>query len=372
MDRASISAPQLIVSGTYRSGTTLVQKRLDAHRSCAVVMQPAVPFFRMLRECLHRAGAPVSDPTGPMGIAFPNEPTALSGMLRRLVIGGAEVHRAISDTATLARSQAERGDRDGLQPRMVDALRTHLRPGTAMEVIEGFFAALRAYRGAAAGTCIGFKDVYIQEIIDGMLGADDPDLRVILVLRDPRAVLASRNFGAFRGAIDGPNQHPLLLVARMWTSAARWQRALLQRYPGRVHALSYEQLVTQRQATMDALWRFIGVNPDDAGGDETLRCESGRPWTRNSSYSESGDVTRSDWRAVLPRETIGALEFLCGDDMIRHGYEPTMNLDERRKGFSAFAESEDRLVPWTRLPDFILNERTRQRELAARVSASAA
>lgn len=371
MTDAPLRAGRLIVSGTYRSGTTLVQKRLDAHPSCAVVMQPAVPFFRVLRERLHAAGAPVSDPSGPMGVGLPSEPSGVARALQSVAIGAADVERVISDTAALARSMAERGDAEALQPHLIDALRAHLRPGTALQLVRDFFAALRAYRGADPGTCVGFKDVYIQEILDGVLGSE-PELRVVLVLRDPRAVLASRNFGGFRGATDGPNQHPLLLVASMWISAARWQRALLQRHPGRVHALSYEALVAQREVTMDALWRFVGVDPAAALGDAALRSESGQPWTRNSSYAESQGTPRASWRTVLSREAIGAIEFLCGADMVRHGYEPSMIFDERRSAFAAFAESEERLVPWTRLPDFILNERTRQRELALRASASAA
>lgn len=360
---ATARAEQVVVTGSYRSGTTLLQKRLDAHPACAVVMQPAVPMFRVLRELLHRSGAAVSPPSGPMGIEFPGPAGKLTHAFAALQVDAATVNRVIEATAALAAQSAARSDTDGLHPAIVPALQRSLRPGPAPEFLESFFAALRDYRAAGAEVCIGFKDVYIQELLDPVMACGRHGLRLISIVRDPRAVLASRNFGTFRGAQDGPNLHPILLIARMWCSASRWQHALRQRHGDRVLLVSYEELASATDPAMARVFAYLGL---DAAASSDMRAERGIPWRGNSSYEAGPNSgSRPAWQATLPSDAIGAIEFLCGEDMAREGYIPTLSKAEQATAFARYREDAQRLVPWTRLPGYVLDEVTRHDILRA-------
>ena len=348
---------RLIVCGTYRSGTTLVQKTIDAHSRCAVVMQPALPLFRHLRRWLHRAGAPVSAPDGPLGVEFTAGSAAVLDAFRSLNISAEDVARVLEDIAAMLGSLHGAGDPDAVPPRFVEELRARLRPGPVRQSIAGLFDALRVYRRAEDVAWVGLKDVYIEEMLNVLL-ADDPALRVVLVIRDPRAVLASRNYGKYPTGIAGPNLHPLLLIARMWNTAARWHRALAERYPRQVLALRFENVVADTHAFRSKVFGWMGLADEP---NSALIQENGSPWGGNSSHP--GGETRAGWQNVLPPAAVGALEFLCADEMAALGYAPAFDIATRRREFASYQEDDQALVPWTRRPDLLLSEGVRARWL---------
>lgn len=356
----------LVITGAYRSGTTLLQKMLDAHPACVVAAQPALPIFRIFRDILHRRGLPVSDPAGALGISFSSHAGSLDHAMTQAHAGPDDIDNMNRDIARLMQSLRDSGADDAFPHTYEEALKRHLSPGDLLHVFECLLAALSEYRSRESpGTWVGFKDLYIEELLVPLLAASS-QLHVIHIVRDPRAVLASRNFGRYADAYKGPRLHPLLFVARLWQTSVKWRQILRAKHAKRVLAVRYEELTEDISQVATKIGAFLDLENACVMADEgNWRSESGAVWQGNSSHGGTGE-RRPRWVGLVPNDTIGALEFLCRDEMEAEGYEPSQSPDQQLDAFMAYTEVEADLLPWTRKPGLILDEGEKRRELEKR------
>ena len=355
---------RLVISGTYRSGTTLLQKMLDSRADCEVVMQPSLPLFRGLRRAIAESVGAIDGSEGPMGVEFAPTADVAGTALYGVAVGNQQIDSIIRDThATLAPLwQAE--DQDVPSLVLVNALRAALQPGSAADIALQFFDALAQYRGGQNPAWVGFKDMYIEEVLDPLL-AVDPELRVIHIVRDPRAVLASRNYGAYGGNRRGPNLHPLLFVSRMWRTSVRWRHRMATNYSDRVLTLRYEDVARSLTATARELCLFLGISFDDAmATTDGYRTESGAVWRGNSSYGGAPSSDEPRWKRLVPADSVAALEFLCRGEMELEGYVPVWDSERQKDALLGYTEAEETLLPWTRNAGLVLDDAAKQQEIA--------
>ena len=149
-----------------------------------------------------------------------------------------------------------------------------------------------------------------------------PPARVLLTLRDPRALLASqillertrrlRRFSAF-------------LVVQHWLKTAR---LVLQHQQGSangppVEVVEYQELVARPAATLRRVCAFLGIEPTP----QLVRpTKMGLPWGGNSAADEAFDEISlrpaERWRLLLTPCEVGWVEWHCRPWMERLGYEP--------------------------------------------------
>ena len=155
-----------------------------------------------------------------------------------------------------------------------------------------------------------------------------PHARILLTLRDPRALLASqiqlertrrrRRFSAF-------------LVVQHWLKAARLvlrhRQGLADGCP--VEVVEYQELVASPAATLRRVRSFLGITQVPGIVAPT---KMGLPWGGNSAADERFDgVSLSPaerWRQLLTPCEVGWIEWHCRPLMERLGYEP---LHSRRR-----------------------------------------
>lgn len=152
-----------------------------------------------------------------------------------------------------------------------------------------------------------------------------PDIRWLLVYRDPRAVAASMKMS---------RQHTYSVAK----ACRRWKRDnspiidLLagQSLPSRVMLVKFEDLVLSYEQTLTSVFRFLGVEPID--GEEVSR--RGRPvFFKRSRFAINtirGDLTPDpailqSWRRVLKPNEIAYIENACSDEMRMMGYFPVVD-----------------------------------------------
>ena len=149
-----------------------------------------------------------------------------------------------------------------------------------------------------------------------------PHARVLLTLRDPRALLAShiqlertrrrQRFSAY-------------LVARHWLHAARL--VLRQRAnPAAsrpVEVVEYQRLIAEPAGTLRRVRAFLDVAETSAACQPT---KAGRPWSGNSSAGGSFDAVSGEpaerWRQLLTPSEVGWIEWHCRPEMESLGYDP--------------------------------------------------
>ena len=183
-----------------------------------------------------------------------------------------------------------------------------------------------------------------------------PNAKVICMIRDPRAVVASyRDFkkGEIEDSPDDPGRQEALrkeqrrvqlsyhvvIASLMWKAVARAAQAALAQFgPEHIHVLRYEDLVGDPESTLQQLTSWLGVNFDP----DLL---STVPIGTSSYGGVQSDVgitaaAAQRWREKMTPAEIRTVELCCGDTADSLGYPA---LDERVSPLAL-------IRPWLSLP----------------------
>ena len=149
-----------------------------------------------------------------------------------------------------------------------------------------------------------------------------PHARVLLTLRDPRALLASQiQLEQSRRR----RRFSVYLTVRHWLTAARLALALRvdPALVRRVHVVEYGRLVAAPNTVLREVCAFLEIDHDAALAAPT---KIGRPWAGNSAAGGTFDAVSAEpldrWRRFLTRDEIGWVEWHCRPWMEPLGYEP--------------------------------------------------
>jgi len=147
-----------------------------------------------------------------------------------------------------------------------------------------------------------------------------PDCRVVWMVRDPRAVLASTRKVPWTALT-----HPRPLAGR-WRASVRRLEALSR--DGRVTSVRYESLVADPEREARRLCALL----HEEFRTEMLAGERPRhyatvihEWGRSHLERARGPIDEASvekWRQELTQDDIGLLEILCGRALTRWGYSP--------------------------------------------------
>lgn len=272
---------RFIVVGAPRSGTTLVQRLLA--ESCGVSVPPETHFFSLLVQ-------------------------SLSGSDTREQIAA----RLDSYLESPQLSRMNPPDSAARQ-RLVGLL-------AARRWTDAFVLAVEIF-GEPDADIIGEKTPnhlsWCRHLLDEL-----PHLRVIAVMRDPRAVVNSRR------DVPWGTSDPLA-QATHWRIDASLLATLRRDHPDRVLVVRYEELVNAPEILRAELTTFLSTAdrprrvPDRLfGEDET--------WKRRALGPV--DTTRAQvWRDQLSAEIADAVAAICWPQMVSWGYEPGMSRRDRAR-----------------------------------------
>jgi Sulfotransferase family len=172
----------------------------------------------------------------------------------------------------------------------------------------------------------------IDDIITAFPGA-----RIVCLLRDPRAVVAS-----YRDSLGAPftgtflPEHLTALRAdrdrarksyHVLTAALLWRAAMRAAYDGQMHYGTdrlrierYESLATRPEETLKSLAAWLELGYESAMLDVEI-VRSSYPTDRSRGIS-SGPVAR--WRTELSALELAAIQSCCGQMLQETGYEPQL------------------------------------------------
>lgn len=155
-------------------------------------------------------------------------------------------------------------------------------------------------------------------VVPELLRLFGPETRVIAVVRDPRAVMASRRT-RFERIGAGNVRH----FAQRWAFADALTRRFAARFPAFL-AIRYEDLVADAEAVGRRAADHLRIDWDPALVQPT---RSGEAWSGNSSFGRGTQSGVSSayvdrWRTELVPEDVARLELLLRDRMRAWRYEP--------------------------------------------------
>ncbi|MGH7942349.1 MAG: sulfotransferase family protein [Limisphaerales bacterium] len=277
----------LFIGGCQKSGTTLLMSLLDSHPRLVVFPEETTYLqrqYRFRRMKGYRAK-----------LEFLLEGTAVK-LLSTPLYGGFDHPRF----ASLARELVNR-------PWMNDSLL--------------FSETVRAYgiiMGADWRNCARWVEKTPRsETYPNELDQLFPEARLIQMVRDPRAVIASRKKWNIKQKGHYTEAHQL---AREWNRCAR-QIPRLRSNPGRFLVVHYEDLVRDPMQTLREVCRFGGFEFNESMLQPT---RAGDGWQGNSAFYKAFNgisaAPTDKWKESLTQDEIWWIELHCRKGMKLAGY----------------------------------------------------
>jgi len=202
-----------------------------------------------------------------------------------------------------------------------------LEGDTFQEIYSGILNIIERAYGSTETVSLGPKEVWVGEFIPA-LHRSFPDTRFIYIIRDPRAVFASKQ--------HRETKYPWLFLARQWRKLAAlgwWYAHRADRLAARFHLLFFEDLIQKPEETTRALCDFLQVPWEKAMISPASYVDGrGNPWRQNTAYASraGGSIdpaTLTRWRQALNKPEIRMIEYLCGLEMQALGYELELGTD---------------------------------------------
>lgn len=150
--------------------------------------------------------------------------------------------------------------------------------------------------------------------IGSILLSEFPDSRIIHLVRDPRAVVASLRWADF-----GPNSAQE--CARFWKQRVASGLALELNHPDRVTRLRFEDLLTDG-SVLEPFAMLLGNDERFSFvADRDFQLDHTSQALQKRSQQEADPSHADAWRSILSPAEIGTVEYECRELMLAFGYE---------------------------------------------------
>lgn len=307
----SMHATPLLITGCYRSGTTVLEKVLNLHPDVAVASQPFPVLYALVKQrFLAEKGLTRRYPLGHLLLEAGYCEEELHAFLERYVLSEEDIADFFD--------QLDEYDLGLWTPEMREA-RGRVETGTFWGVYQQLMLYLEERFPRRNVKYRGTKEVLIEEFAPYFVrhGAF-----VIIVARDPRAMIASLNFRE-RDNLTGANR-PILFSLRAWRKSVAIALALADSQ----HALlvRYEGITLKTAETLARISDALAVcSFTDEITEGEIVDQHGRPWLGNSSFESRKGIFRESvdtWRTKLPRQVVQYIETICLPEMRLLEYKP--------------------------------------------------
>lgn len=307
-----------LISGMYRSGTTLLTKMLNAHPACCGVDDPFFQFFKAFRnELAVELYCGDFDLQSPIDEHFdspyPEVINRLQGSDFKIPFRVHALDEVIRMMLPFCRFYC---------PELEGHL-SKIKANTYAELLVALLDLSRQTYGQDGNTMLGCKNTFCEAFAFPFLQTF-PSSQVLIIIRDPRAVLGSQNAAGDNGA------YPVLFALRHWRKSVACAIILKTLFPDRATFVKYEDLIDAPDKTSRELCRFLNLPYDPAMvHPENFRGKGGKPWMQNSSFGTSQTITNrfaDRWKEVLSPEQVAFTENLCKPEMIFLGYKRISNV----------------------------------------------
>jgi len=300
----------VLITGCYRSGTTLAEKLLNSHAQVIVGSQPfPVLYFAAKRRFLEQRGLKFRYPLDHLFGETRYSPRTLCDYLDSYRLDESFIDALFDGLEAYTK---------GLWTPEILTYRHRLRPGTFFELFCQFLGFISEIFPKESARMVGAKEILVEEMAEclGQRG-----VRIVYVVRDPRDMITSLNFRD-RDNLTGENR-PVLFSIRAWRKSVAL--ALQAEEAGYGTVIRYEDLTTNTAEAMGKVTRFLGLPSLDRGVlEQPIRDQWGKVWGGNSSFEDKRGVSTSSigtYRRKMPETVIRYVESCCLPEMRLLGYE---------------------------------------------------
>ena len=347
----------LFITGIFRTGTSLITAALNAHNNIFVGWQPYLSFFKACRNKFFSEIVKKNiDPDYPMGILHVEndyERELMSNIFDIIDFSQSEVNEILNDIKQYLLAHEKEMNKK-MKPKVLVNYLDAIQKGTAGEVFVQLLTRLSLVSREMNDDpteIIGIKETFCEEFIEPILNYWRLRPFVIHVIRDLRAVVASRNYGKY--FMETGTKYPLLFIIKSWKRSVAYHQ--FNRQKSRYMMIQYEDFVHNFEAIAKALCAMLDIRYSEKMIDvNKYHDREGNKWQPNTSFERLSRIDRASidtWRSVLSPQEIEVIEFFCQKEMRDLGYQlETKQFDRAR--ILGFHEDTDRSTDWLQKYNF--------------------
>lgn len=353
---------KIFITGLYRSGTTLLEKVLNLHPSLHLFSQPFPNLYLETKKKFYiHKGLNKIRLLDHLFLEQDYSRDDFCGVLDSCVFSTQDVDRLFDAMATYSGQQT---------PELLP-LRLQIRPGSFFQLYEQLFSSLAENLAKNQVGFLGAKEIICEEFIPFLLSKGE---YAIVIIRDPRDVVTSLNFG--QGSSYMGKIRPILYTLRQWRKSVSFCLEYQDR-PNFAY-LRYEDLVKDPGSILNWLTQFLRLipYPRDIFADGIVD-QAGQRWQGNSSFGNYSFISRdsvANFTNKLPEDCVRYIENVCNPELRYLNYEfiyheSGPDFDEIRSFKESFkVDHNDFEAHYTHQPRRIENEIKRLRYLNSQLS----
>lgn len=299
----------LLVTGSYRSGTTLIEKLLHTHDNICLGSQPfPILYFHVKKAFLDSIQVERRYPLDHLFLENSYAPEDLADFLDRHILTQSALSQIFDELADYL---------TGLWTPEILRFREALSPGTFLSVCHQLNEAITQLFPKPHLLYSGSKEIMCEEFMPYLLSHNT---HIVLIIRDPRDMMASLSFRK-RDNRTGRNR-PILYSLRAWRKSVAF--ALHHDQNPNATWIRYEDLVKDPLLVLNQILTQLGLpafSPDAFR--EGIRDQRGTLWRGNSSFQDFSGLSEApvgESRDLLPESVLHYIESCCRPEMKRMGY----------------------------------------------------
>ncbi len=294
----------LLITGCYRTGTTLIEKLLHSHPELCVASQPFPVLYFYTKTLFYKKLS--LNRLYPLGSLFLENSYKLEDFYEFL------------DNYTISKKDIDnifiglKEYKKGLWTPEILNFEGQLEPGIFFNIYKQLSSFVSTIFLKDDISYVGSKEILCEEYVPYLLSKG---VRVIIILRDPRDMVASLNFRK-KDNLTG-EKRPILYSLRLWRKSIAF--ALECEDKLNFMWLRYEDLIEKPLETLNSIARFLGIDffPSDISRRE-IRDQYGNLWRSNSSFKAHTGITVNSigrYKSVLPEYVASYIETCCFPEM---------------------------------------------------------
>jgi hypothetical protein len=287
---------------------------LHTHANIVCASDPFRPFFNCLRDAVARdIGVSVNE-FDPLGDYFADKTQLdIFDAVQQTTLNQPFPDDARNKLYNRITSHAE-----PFSPKIVSQLDA-VQGETFRDVYDSLLSHVSTAYGEGNEQWEATKEVWTTEFTP-VLAHSYPDSKFLHIIRDPRAVCASKN-------VQQDTKYPWLFLVRQWRKLAILINQYNNEFSNRVQVVRYEDLVTSPHDTIVDICEFLNIEVDQRLLDPSNFVDgTGEQWLQNTSYegSQASFNTNSvdKWKDVLTDREINYIEQLSYPEMRLYHYVP--------------------------------------------------
>ena len=289
---------EIFITGTYRSGSTLVQRILDNHESIDLYYQPLTQVFVILKHFFLQKKQIKSDlPLSHLFMESRYDTQDFNYYLNNLNLSNEQIiilHNILQDNKISI---------------SISQIRSFLN------FTDLFSSMINSFQSAKDR--VGVKEILCEEYIPNMISRN---LKCILIIRDPRDMITSLNYGkgpSFTGEI-----RPTLFNIRNWRKSVAF--AIKYKSSKNLLVIKYEDLVNNPSKKLEEITNFLEIPIYPKSFFSKNLVDGDQAWSGNSSFRPHQFISNKsvgNFRKVLPSNLLEYIEILCAPEMNYLEYE---------------------------------------------------